>query len=331
LAASIQENSFIYAGSSKTSKTIIVMTVRSLDFLDLPLLPRYRREVLPLDSARILTRGNPLGAAALLSYLNPRRNIYTGVSSENGTSLMGQIILGEGETSARLTFLAPSENIDQLAPSLLDHLVGEAGEWGAFHLLAEVNEDSPVFRTLRRSGFAMYAWQRAWKLPVLEPDGNQGGWRPADELDWPSIQSLYGQIVPALLQPVESLPKQVSGLVCRPEGNLQAYIAVNSGPAGVWVQPLIPPDSNCVSEQLTGLAAGTIGWRPRDVYVCVRSYQAWLESVLEDLGAQAGPRQAVMVRRLAKTIKDLQPVSAMEKALVKAKPAAPISQMDNGK
>ena len=49
------------------------MTVRSLDLLDLPLLSRYRRDVLSLYSARILTRGNPLGAMALLSYLNPRR------------------------------------------------------------------------------------------------------------------------------------------------------------------------------------------------------------------------------------------------------------------
>ena len=308
------------------------MTVRSLDFLDLPLLPRYRRDVLPLDSARTLTRGNPLGAAALLSYLNPRRNIYTAVASENGTSLMGQVILGEGETSARLTFLAPEANVDQLAPVLLDHLVAQAGEWGAFHLLADADEDSPIFRTLRQSGFALYAWQRAWKLPVLDAGNkDEGTWRHADELDWPAIQSLYGQIVPALLQPVESLPKQVAGLVCRPDGNLQAYIAVNSGPVGVWVQPLIPPDSNCVSEQLTGLASDTTGWRPRDIYVCVRSYQAWLETVLEDLGAEAGPRQAVMVRRLAKTIKDFQPVTVMEKALVKAKPAAPISRMDNGK
>jgi len=308
------------------------MTVRSLDFLDVPLLPRYRRDVLAMDSARILTHGNPLGAAALLSYLNPRRNIYTAVASENGSSLMGQITLGDGETSARVTFLAPSENVHELAPVLLDHLVEQAGEWGAFHLLAEVDEDSPVFRTIRKSGFTMYAWQRAWKLPALDPlDGDAGTWRQADDMDWPAIQSLYSQIVPALLQPVESLPKQVSGLICRPEGNLQAYISVKSGPAGVWVQPLIPPDSNCASEQLSGLARGTTGWPSRDIYVCVRSYQAWLEAVLEDLGAEAGPRQAVMVRRLAKTVKDLQTVPVMEKAMAKVKPAAPISRMQNGK
>jgi hypothetical protein len=307
------------------------MTVRSLDFLDLPLLSRYRRNVLPLDSARILTRGNPLGAAALLSYLNPRRNIYTAIASENGNSLMGQIILNEGETSARLSFLAPLENVNGLTMPLLDHLVGQTGEWGAFHLLAEVDEDSPIFKSLRQSGFAMYAWQRVWKLPVSATDNKNDTWREAEEADWPAVQSLYGQIIPALLHPVEVLPKQVAGLVCRPEGNLLAYVAVKSGPAGVWVQPLIPPDSSCVSEQLAGLVNRTAGWHSRNMYICVRSYQAWLESVLEDLGAEAGPRQAVMVRRLAKTIKDLQSVPVMEKTLVKAKPAAPISRIESEK
>jgi len=300
------------------------MTVRSLDLLDLPLLSRYHRDVLPLYSARILTRGNPLGAIAMLSYLNPRRYIYTAVASENGDSLMGQVILKGDETSARLTFLAPTENINGLTLSLLDHLTTQAGEWGAFHLLAEVDENSPVFRSLRQAGFAMYAWQRVWKLPKLEKPAEESSWREAEETDWPAVQSLHGQIVPALIQPVDALPKQASGLVCRPEGNLQAYVAVNSGPAGVWIQPLVPPDSGCGPERLAGLS----GWGSRPVYVCVRSYQAWLETVLEDLGAEAGPRQAVMVRRLAKLQKAEEKVSAMDKVL--AKPVAPVARVATG-
>jgi hypothetical protein len=303
------------------------MTVRSLDLLDLPLLSRYRREVLSLYGARILTHGNPLGAMAMLSYLNPRRHIYTAVASENGRSLMGQVILNGDETSARLTFLAPTEHINGLTLLLLDHLTTQAGEWGAFHLLAEVDENSPVFRSLRQAGFAMYAWQRVWKLPKLELPAGGSSWREAEENDWPAIQSLHGQIIPALIQPVDALPKQVSGLVCRPEGNLQAYVAINSGPEGIWIQPLVPPDSWCGPERLAGLS----GWGNRPVYFCVRSYQAWLETVLEDLGAEAGPRQAVMVRRLAKTIKESLAVSVMEKALAKAKPAAPVSRVESEK
>ncbi len=307
------------------------MTVRSLDLLDFPFLLRYRRGILPLDSARFLTHGNPLGAAALLSYLNPHRNLYTAVSTENGDSLMGQVTLNERETSARLTFLAPAEKVNGLALPLLDHLTKQAGEWGALHLLAEVDEDSPAFKTLRQAGFAMYAWQRVWKLPERRTDGGETSWREAGETDWPSVQSLHGQIIPALLQPVENLPKQVSGLVCSTESGLQAYAAFCSGPEGIWLQPLVPPDSACGPEQVTGLARAVAGGGRRPVYVCVRSYQAWLESVLEELGAQVGPRQAVMVRRLAKTVKEPQSVQVMEKALAKVKPAAPVTRIKSEK
>jgi hypothetical protein len=301
------------------------MLVRSLDVLDLPLLSRYRKDMLSLDGAHILTRGNPLGAAALLSYLDPHRHIYTALASENGISLMGQVILHEQETSARMTFLAPAESLNGLTQPLMDHLVAQAGEWGAFHLLAEVDEDSTAFRLLRQAGFAMYAWQRVWELPEASSSISGDVWRPVSETDWPAVQSLYGQLVPAMLQPVEALPKQVMGLVCS-QGGLQAYVAVTSGPKGTWVQPLVPPETDCVSGQLAGLTrAVSSSGRGRAVYICVRSYQAWLESVLEDLGAQAGPRQAVMVRRLAKPQKVEEKVSAMEKVL--AKPAAPVARV----
>jgi len=73
------------------------------------------------------------------------------------------------------------------------------------------------------------------------------------------------------------------GLVCRPEGNLQAYLAVNSGPKGIWIQPIVPPDSDCVSEQLAGLP---MPWQvAHTAHLCLRAIlSGLLESVLEDLG-----------------------------------------------
>ena len=49
------------------------------------------------------------------------------------------------------------------------------------------------------------------------------------------------------------------------------------------------------------------------------------KSILEDLGAQPGPRQAVMVRRLAKLQKVEEKISAMDKVLVK--PTAPVARV----
>jgi hypothetical protein len=297
------------------------MTIRSLDLLDLPSLPRYRRDVLSLDSAQTLTRGNPLGAVALLAYLNPRRHIYTAVCSGDGLSLMGQVVQSEGETFARLTFLAPNELLGAGEVPLLDHLARQAGGWGALHLLAEVDERSKAFKSLRQAGFAMYAWQRVWKLDIpMTPIVRD--WREAASRDLVAVQGLYSQIVPALIQPVESLPTHLDGLICHTNGEMQAYVGLTHGPAGIWAQPLIHPDAEAVPERITALLHELPDRRERPVYVCVRSYQAWLEGVLEDLGAQAGPRQAVMVKRLAKLQKIEEKIPAMEKAL---KPAAPIA------
>ncbi len=297
------------------------MAVRSLDLLDLPSLPRYRRDVLSLDSARTLTRGNPLGAAALLAYLDPRRHIYTAVCSGDGLSLMGQVVQGKDENFARLTFLAPNELLGAGEIPLLDHLARQAGGWGAPHLLAEVDERSRAFKSLRQAGFAMYAWQRVWELIISTPPA-AGDWRAAAPRDLVAVQGLHSQIVPALLQPVENLPRQLDGLICHTNNETQAYVGLTYGPAGIWVQPLIHPDAEAVPERISALLHELPDRRERPVYVCVRSYQAWLEGVLEDLGAQAGPRQAVMVKRLAKPQKVEEKIPAMEKVL---KPAAPVA------
>jgi len=299
------------------------MNVRRFDFLDLPTLARYRRAVLTLDSARALTRGNPLSAAALFPYLNPRRAVFTAVASENGDSLLGQISLTETQPSARLAFLAPEDASEELTVSLLETLTVQAGEWGAFHILAEVDEHSPAFRSLRQAGFSMYAWQRIWKLPPAAGSQDEPLWRPVRSLDWPAVQSLHNQIVPALLQPIEILPQPAQGLVCREGNELLAYVTVSKGPAGIWLQPLIPPDCDCTSRLAARLNSLDNGRRP--IYVCVRSYHAWLESVLKDLGAESGPQQAVMVKRLVKLQKVEQAIKAREPAL--AKPAAPVAHM----
>jgi hypothetical protein len=304
-------------------------TVRSFDFLDLPFLSRYRQDLLPLDSARLLTRGNPLGAAALLAHLDPRRHTYTGVASTDGATRIGQIILDENETCARLTFLAPAEHLDSLTSSLLDHLSGQAGVWGAFYLLAEVEEEHPAFRFLRQAGFVMHASQRVWKLNA--PPGEAGGktWQEAQESDWLAVQSLHAQIVPALLQPVENLRRQAGGWVCRLDGSLQAYVTVRRGRRGIWLKPLAPPESGCGPERLTELVRILRGQSSLPVYVCVRSYQAWLESLLADLGAEPGPSQALMVRRLGLPRRAEEAVPSSPEKIIAAKPAAPVTRIES--
>ena len=287
---------------------------RSLELLDLPSLYRHRNDAVALDTTRLLTRGNPLGTAGLLAYLNPARRVYSAVS-QNGTPLFGGVIHANGGSLARLLYLAPAGEMDHPGlPGLIEHLFTVAGSWGAMHVVAEVDERSEAYRALRKAGFAVYAWQRVWDVSALEGPAN-GKWRPAQDSDLFSIQSLHHQMVPALLHPVEQPPQHAEGLICCPEG-LRGYVDLTYGIQGIVLTPLIHPEATEVAEKLSTLPADVPDRRSRPLYLCVRSYQAWLEPVLEDLGAKPGDRQAVMVKHLAHLVKEEQPVKAAQPAVV---------------
>lgn len=296
------------------------MNIRPLDLLDLPILSRYRNEALFLDSTRALTRGNPLSAAGFLSHFNPARHIYTAVAKDDGDSLLGCVIHIPGETFARLLYLAPSPLLTHPGlAALIENLSAQAGTWGAFQVVAEVDETSEAFPALRNSGFAVYAWQRVWDLSSIAEAAAGSGWTRTREADLPAIQSLYHQIVPPLLQAVESMPRRAEGFVCG-EGT-RHHVRVSHGAAGVMLIPLIHPDSERAGERLASLLGSLPARGTRPVYLRVRSYQAWLEPALADLGARAGERQAVMVKHLTRRIKDEETVKAVRPAGASVQPS----------
>jgi hypothetical protein len=283
------------------------MTIRSLDLLDLPTIARYRNDVLTLDSARALTRGHPLGAMGLLAYINPARHLYAAIANGGEDALLGGVIHARGETFAKLLYLAPSSRLgNSELPALIEHLVVQAGEWKAFHVLAEVEESSDVFPALRIAGFSVYAWQRLWDVSMIEKteSAQWSGWRRIKSVDLPAVQSLHYQIVPPLMHPVEPAPNRVIGFVY--SDNIKCYASVTSGMYGIVLTPLIHPDEHDVSEKISALVSSLPDRRGRKIYLNVRSYQTWLEPALEDLGAQVSPRQAVMVKHLARLIQEGQ-------------------------
>jgi hypothetical protein len=282
------------------------MSIRPLDFLDIPTIARYRNDVLTLDSARALTRGHPLGAMGLLAYINPARHLYAAINNDGESVLLGGVIHTRGETFAKLLYLAPLSNLhDPQLPALIEHLAIQAGEWKAAHVIAEVDETSDVFPVLRMTGFSVYAWQRIWDVSLLERTESNSSlsWRRMQSVDLHAVQSLHYQIVPQLLHPVEPAPNHVIGFVHK---DMECFANVTSGMYGMVLTPLIHPDENNVSEKIASLVSSLPERRTRPIYLNVRSYQAWLEPVLEDLGAKASARQAVMVKHLAHLVKNGQ-------------------------
>lgn len=296
------------------------MNIRPIELLDLAILTRYRKDALLLDSTQALTRGNPIGATNFLSNFNPFKHVYTAILKENGDSLLGCVSHTDGEPFAHLVYLAPREQLEHpgFVP-LLEDLSSEAGNWGAFHVVAEVDETSEAFSALRSAGFAVYARQRLWDISSIPGNGDGAAWAHSKSTDLPAIQSLYHQIVPPLLQPVEPMPRRAVGFIC--SQGARCHVSLAGGSEGIVLTPLIHPDAVDVGINLSALLGDLPGRGTRPVYLCVRSYQVWLEPVLEELGALAGPRQVVMVKHLARLIKEEQTVNAVQPAGVRVQPS----------
>lgn len=291
------------------------MNIRPFDWRDLPALHRYRQQSVFLHSSLVLTRGPMLISSALLSSLAPNMGISTSVSVEEGDQdqkLIGQSLHSLGSQCAQLTFLTPDGALDSdNLSSLLEHLSKQAVERGAFRLLADVDENTQAFEALHQAGFAIYARQRIWQLkgsPTMP--SVSAGWRHASDRDLIPVRSLYANIIPGLVQQIEPFPaERLNGLIYRQGDELLAYVELKYGHRGIWAQPFVDPDLKDVTSRLAELLSSLPNRLSRPVYLCVRSYQAWLESTIEELGAEPSQRQAMMVKHLAIPQKALRAVS----------------------
>lgn len=289
------------------------MITRPFDWRDLSLLRRYRNQGVYLHSALVLTRGPLLIPSAILSSVAPGAGIFTSVCEQGDNdedSLIGQAIQTQGSPLAQMTFLAPRPALTgKDLSSLVDYMVGQAGERGALRLLADVEEHCEAFEPLRKLGFAIYSRQRIWKIPD-QVNGNSQmlTWRTATDQDIIPVRALYNNIAPGLVQQAENFPgERLRGMVYWKGENLQGYAEFKYGHKGIWVQPLVHPDVSELTRMLSGLLYNIPNRYSRPVYVCVRTYQSWLDAALEDIGAQAGTPQAVMVKHLAVTSKQTRP------------------------
>jgi hypothetical protein len=284
--------------------------IRPFELRDLPLLNRYRQRGLFLDSIPTLTWGRGLvPAGAIFSPFSSALGVFTSFcqnEDESHEPLIGQITHSITAPFAHFTYLAPDTAIDSpnLNP-LLESLIKRVGERGAQSLIAEVDEDSHTFEALRKANFSIYSRQTLWRIDHKPLNANNTfEWircMPEDEIN---IWRLYSELVPTLVQQVESSPTgHLNGWVLYKDGEILGFVAMVMGPRGIYLQPFIHPDMEDVDSKLAQLISRLAPKKKRPVYICLRSYHSWLSTALEDMGAQPGPNQAVMVRRLALPIK----------------------------
>ncbi len=238
---------------------------------------------------------------------------------------------------ARLSFLAPGNALDSGTVSeLMDYMAEQAGEWGALYLVAEVDERSPAFEVLRQACFTVYTRQRIWHFtdPAVFQAGLENNhkrtWQTAGSIDGVAVRNLFQSIVPPLVQPLEVQPNtRFNGLTYHEDNELLAYAGLVYGPNGIWAQPFIHPATENIPDLLLALIHDLPRRAGRQVYLGVRTYQAWLEPVLESLGAAAGPRQALMVRRLAVAQKAAARVRLPALENQRAEPSAPFARIES--
>jgi hypothetical protein len=288
------------------------MLVRPLDWRDLALLHRIRNRGVCLDSQMALTRGPQAMQTALLDVFLPgnRAACTVVLRSDDVQDLagIGQFIISGDRQQAHLAFISPDEILNTPEGlSLLDGIARIAGERRAQTLVAEVGETDPIFETLRRAGFAIYARQRIWRLEGSLSNTfaqQEDTWLPASSRDQFSVHSLYSNIVPALVQQVEQPPLENSqGLIFHSGDETLGYLDVHRGPNGIWVQPYFHPAAELTDELLAGFIQNLSAPGGKPLYICVRSYQGGLGGSLDRLGLQPFTDQAVMVKRLTASVR----------------------------
>jgi hypothetical protein len=288
------------------------MNIRNFDWRDFALLQRVRNRGVCLHSQLRYTRGPHVIQNTFLEMFTPSRSIHTFVArpgKADSPEALGQVQIQENYPQAHLAYLTPEEALESdSGVALLESMAQAAGKRGCQTLVAEVDEASISFEALRKAGFGVYARQRVWQLDQSLSDNfdpKEHPWRPEIRNDRNAIQALYLNIVPALVQQVESPPERNGrGLVYWLEGEMLGYLDILRGPRGIWIQPYFHPAATLSDDLLAGFIQGLSPSQTKPLYVSVRSYQGGLGGSLDRLGFNPCSDQAVMVKRLAHFVTD---------------------------
>lgn len=274
---------------------------------------RYRDRAVFLDNALRLTYAPGMFSSVLLSLVFPRSGFVTTWQSsvEDSSPALGQMYRAPGKHSARLTFLAPADP-DSRAQMVrvISHLCQQAGERGAFHILAEVQRESPLEDCLRQSGFRAYAEQWIWMVPgALSHDRSQPGWTPFSEGEGEAIQRLYRKVIPRDVQRVEAPPRveDLQGLSYWADGELAGFAVFHQGPKGVLMDLIIDPAESNLEDHIAALCEKLPPQGRKKTFFRVRTYQKKLISALERVGAVQCAFQLAMVKHVAVHFRAKQP------------------------
>lgn len=256
-----------------------------------------------LDTVRFFTRGEPLNLRNVMQrvavLVEQEAFIWEG---EDGQSCYGQIEKRQSRPYAQMCFVVCQEEADPLVLCrVLEPLVESAGAWQAWGVLADLPEGSPLFEGFRKAGFRIWARQKIYNLTQTKGQSveTELQWRSWNSTDISSMRVLYREIVPASVQLIEPITRKsaIGMVLTQANGNLSAYADLEYGPKGVWAQMLVDPQVD-PTDLLISLPQAIPELLGRPVYLCVRSYQPWVETALENAGYAPQEAQILLIKHL---------------------------------
>ncbi len=197
---------------------------------------------------------------------------------------------------------------------LLDGLTTTAGNWGAFCILAEAEENSLIVQRLIQTGYRSYGWIQIWYLPPEQPlpiNKKQPSWKNAEGTDPLIIKQFICRLCPQQHLPKEIFTKSLpEGKVLYINGKIAGWAEYKTGYYGAFLKPIFDPEMTDITDCLNSLIGQIQKEVSVPIYIATSSQQEWLNLHLLALGANSLPRQALMVKRLVRTISDevTQPV-----------------------
>lgn len=273
---------------------------------DWPTVRRLVEQSVTLENESAFTSDVKATTGGLLSgIILPARGLCTVVARRDSQqTVAGQLKLRVDDTYAHLTYLAPCpvpEEDDSAWLHALDALAREAGKLRAHALIAEVNEDSPMFTLLRSAGYAVYTRQQVWVRQGLATNmPSRFKLREESQADAGDVFGLMNMTIPKMVQPIAAPPGDMPRLVYRDGGKLLAYVAYSLGKRGVYIIPYFHPDVLPDAAALIDATLQMIAPTSKlPISIVVRRYQDWLAHAMERLGFTCGAEQAVMVKYIA--------------------------------
>ena len=209
-----------------------------------------------------------------------------------------------GEQFAQMSYIIADAQAElDLVPAFLGALIKDCGEKGAFYLLSDLNSESALIEAFRRADFSVWAKQRFYQLEDTANWGEQtgAGWRLWGNADMKAIQALCKNLVPKLFQNFEPLTRSATTVLVNyaPDGSLVGFVDVNFGPKGIVALPLMLPEYADEPEVILDMLAALPEPGHRPIYICVRSYQPWLEDLMQRLPTQSSSEHVLMIKFMA--------------------------------